>query len=118
MRTGTDISIPECRASGYPVVEHHSSKMNPKKDYLLTISNPSSWADSGGGVKPGRGHTAYRVYTFVSYQEMWERFEKQGEGIKKFCDFENCPLPTPENTSSFHDFVNLASILDSYCGIE
>lgn len=116
MKTGTDISIQECRVSGYPVVEHGKRPMDPSKDYNLTISNPESWYDNG---KPKIGSSdLYSVDTFISYQDLWDTFENQGEGIKDYCDFENCPLPAPYENPSFHDFVHLASIIHPYCGIE
>lgn len=116
MKTGTDLSIPECRSSGYPVVEHGKSPMDPAKDYRLTISNPNAWTDSGQ-VKFGKGHKAYHFDGFISYKNLWELFESRGEGIKSFCDFKNYPYPAPDESPSFHDFVSLASTVDTYCGI-
>lgn len=51
IRTGTDISVAECRASGYPVVHHRSKKFDPDARYLVTISDPNGWNQSGTGIK-------------------------------------------------------------------
>jgi|SRR6478609_5631394 len=118
MKTGTDISISVCRSEGYPVVEHARGKgMNPKQEYMLTISDPRSWSDSGYRLQ-GKDEY-YLYYDKISYVELHEQFEKQGKGIKDYCDHASCPILTPTDDGlCFDDFVNLAGILMDYCGIE
>jgi hypothetical protein len=116
MKTGTDVNLAECRASGYPVIEHGAKSLDINKDYLITISNPSAWTDSGQ-VKFGKGNMAYAVNERISYRDLWESFERGGEGIKSYCDFENCPFPTPEESPSFLDMASLAGVVHSYHGI-
>jgi hypothetical protein len=117
MKTGTDCNLQECRACGYPVVEHGRRPLDPAKPYNLTISNPRHWPD--GRLRVGtRSRDAWKVDTFTSYKDLWETFERAGQGIRDFCDFENCPLPAPDESPTFHDFVHLAGIVDSYCGID
>jgi len=90
--------------------------MDVSKDYRLTISNPSAWTDSGT-VKFGRGNRAYQTDTLISYNDLWASFLDGGAGIKSYCDFENCPFPSPEESPCFMDFVSLAGIVSSYHGI-
>ena len=113
MKTGTDVSLRECRESGYPVVEHGKKPMDPKKNYHLTISNPRHWG------KPGtRSELLYATNIIISYKDLWESFERGGQEIKDFCDFKNCPHPSPEEEPSYHDFVNLAQTVVLYHGLD
>jgi hypothetical protein len=116
MLTGTDISIRECRASGYPVVEHRDKKMNPRKDYWLTISDPSKWTFDGAPYPMAEDR--YLFAGMVSYQELWDYFNEQGQGIKDYCDFANCPYPSPDEEPTHMDLASLAGTLFSYCGLE
>ena len=116
MKTGTDISIPECRASGYAVVDHGKRPLDVTKSYRLTISNPNAWTFCGKAVKFGAARP-YCVDDWFSYADLWESFERGGDGIKSFCDFENCPYPSPEESPSFNDFVSLAQTVDMYHGL-
>jgi hypothetical protein len=123
MKTGTDVSLRVCRAEGYPVVEHGKRPLDPKQRYRLTISDPAAWNDAGTAVLINRrmigNHPtpAWDTDDWFSYEELWQRFVAGGAGIKSFCDFENCPPPSPEQQPGFLDFVGLASILRWYCGL-
>ena len=113
MKTGTDVSLWECRMSGYPVVEHGKRPMDPDKPYDLTISNPRHWG------KPGtRRKLLYDTDVMISYKDLWESFVRGGQGIKDFCDFKNCPYPSPEEDPSFNDFVSLAQTVVLWHGLE
>ena len=117
MKTGTDCSLAECRASGYPVVTHGKRPLDPIKLYNLTISNPRHWPD--GTLKPRtRSRDAWDTNTFTSYRDLWESFLRGGEGIKSFCDFENCPYPSPEESPTFWDFASLAGTVRIYHGLD
>jgi hypothetical protein len=118
MKTGTDISIKTCRAEGYAVVEHYGKKMKPGNPYFLTISNPLVWESGCRSNSPFlAAREPYLEQGWFSYQELWDQMEKQGKGIKEYCDFKNCPLPAPDQNPTFHDFVNLAQTLHYFCGI-
>lgn len=117
MRTGADVSMRACRAEGYPVVEHGRVSMDPDAAYSLTISNPRHWPN--GRLRthtPGR--EVWSVNTSVSYTDLWAAFLRGGESIRKFCDFDNCPLRAPEASPDFHDFVTLAGILNGFGGLD
>ena len=114
---GTDMSIAECRNSGYPVVRPQGKTFNPDRPYDLTISNPENW--SNGAVRKKKDRLwDYRYSGFTSYKELWRQFERQGDGIKSYCDFENCPLPTPDQSPDYYAFLHLAGTLINYCGID
>lgn len=117
MKTGTDCSLAECRASGYPVVEHGKRPLDPAALYTLTISNPSLWPY--GTLRPGtKSRDAWDTNIFISYKDLWESFLRGGTGIKDFCDFKNCPYPSPEENPTFNDFANLAGTVRWYHGLD
>lgn len=140
LKTGTDCNLAECRASGYPVVEHGKRPLHPQKLYLLTISNPEAWTDSGTRAlleqhKPkganGQPVPTWKVYTWISYEDLWKQFQAAGDGIKDFCDFKNCPFPHPQDGRKFCaegdpekpqptylDFASLAGVVNDYRGIQ
>lgn len=114
MKTGTDINLTVCREEGYAVVDHGKKPLNTEKDYQLTISDPGKW--NSGKVKFG-ARNPFVFNDIISYKELWNLFIEGGEGIKSFCDFENCPLPSPEENPNFSDFVQLAQTVYYYKGI-
>ena len=115
MKAGTDISLRVCRQEGYAVVEHGRRPMDPKELYSLTISEWRHWPH--GRLRPGiRVRDAYSVNVNIAYTDLWALFLLKGESIKSYCDFENCPFPSPEEDPSFNDFVNLAQTINGYCG--
>lgn len=119
---GTDVSIGVCRASGYPVIDPtglvgRDGKL--KKDHCvhLTISNPLQWTDDGHIAHPGTsGHELYHEDTWVCWDDLWELFLQQGDGIKDFCDWKNCPIEHED--PSPYDMLQLISTLHGYCGVE
>ena len=115
MKTGTDISIRECRASGYAVVEHYGKTMKPDKSYWLTISNPAYWPQ--GCLIPGKlCGNEYRFAGLVSYSDLYSGI-KDNTGFKSFVDWENCPYTSPDNGPSFGELAMLAQSIHSYQGL-
>ncbi len=81
MKIGTDISIQECRASGYPVIEFKVRKLFPNgrkegidKDFsvYVTISEPERWPY--GYLTKGHGH-GYSCISWLSWNELVEMIE-------------------------------------------
>jgi hypothetical protein len=90
-----------------------------KKDHYvhLTISNPQLWTDDGKIAEPGTNREdLYLVDTDVCWDDLWEIFESQGQGIKDYCDWENCPIESENPT--LWDMLQLISVLHGYCGVE
>lgn len=116
MKTGIDCSLAECRSSGYAVVEHGMSELIPDRSYRLTISNPRAWT-SCGKVRFNRKCGLYVFDRLFSYRDIWESFERGGRGIKDYCDFENCPYPSPDENPTFLDFASLGGTCHAYSGL-
>lgn len=115
LKTGTDTSLRVCREEGYAVVEHGRRPMEASQVYSLTVSNPQHWP--GGYLRPRTPKKlAYSCDVYTSYADMWETFESKGQCIKDFCDFKNCPFPSPTENPSYGDFVALAQTIIAYCG--
>lgn len=118
MLLGMDVSIQECRASGYVVVDikHRTETSRCPKDleFRITLSNPSFWP--GGYAKPGATPDQLYIYDIdLSFNELSKRFQQGGEQIKSFCDFENCPIEL--KCPLMCDFVQLASVVSGYSGL-
>lgn len=109
---GTDISIAECRSSGYPVVHATTKNLDPCERYRVTVSNPRAWG------KRLRRSARYQHDVCLSYEFLWKRFISEGQPIKDFCDFDSCPYPSPDEGPSFDDMASLFGTVSLYCGIE
>ena len=115
---GTDISIQECRASGYVVLDQmglvKKGKLDKDKKVRVTLSNPNEWPD--GRNRPGAtNHELYIYDVMLSWNNLWEQFKLQGKGIRDFCDWDNCPHETKNPT--VEDMVQLAQTVSTYCGL-
>ena len=120
MRIGTDVNLWTCRSEGYPQIEFAKTKLLKKgkldKDHYVRVvtTNPECY-DDNGRYKIGSGE-AYHLDTLISFNDAKEIFDNQGDGIKKFCDFENCPIEF-DNPNEY-DLLSLISVLIPYCGLD
>lgn len=116
--TGTDASLATCRMSGYPVVHHRGSRLDPHKMYTVTVSNPRYWY---GGELYRVGTPTRLLYErneYWCYEDLREAFLRGGKGIKDFCDFENCPYPAPADGPTFSDMASLFLTLMLWGGLD
>jgi len=96
-KTGTDLSLAECCASGYGIVTHYGDRIFPNRQYLFEI-----------------GKEWFRV----SYKELYDKAVKD-EGFKSYTDWKNCPYPDYEKeTIRPWDLASLAQGLYYFCGLE
>jgi hypothetical protein len=122
MRIGTDMSIAECRCSGYMVMDFKKRELLKKgvlnKDcpVTLSISNPEGWNDTG---RPMIG-SGYPLWSLTPTEYSWNDLmdlldEKSREGIESCCDWKNCQpnLDTPNE----YDLLHLASDISSYMSL-
>jgi hypothetical protein len=124
MKIGTDISLAECRAEGYGMIEFNKSKLLKKG--ILQKDTPVRYFRTFGYLshdEKGRplelGMMKAELYitdTLISWNDLIEIYEPRKEGIDNFADFKNCPLNWDNPTE--YDLLTLADIIDSYCGIE
>jgi len=118
---GTDVSIAECRKSGYVVLDRQGlvdRKGVLDKDKLVhvTISNPMFW-DCNGHNEPGVSKQDLYVYdNWTSFSAVLAQFRDAGESIKSFCDWENCPIEL-ENPTPW-DMAHLIQTVHAHSGLE
>ncbi len=119
MKIGTDVSIAECRKSGYVVIEYkakellHKGVLDKTCAVKVTSSYPENWSDAG---KPLFGCSPlYVTNGFICFEAALEIFEGYGESIKSMIDFENCPIELI--SPSVYDFLFLLSAIESYSGL-
>ena len=125
MKIGTEVSIAECRRSGYMVMEFKKRDLIKKgvldKDceVTLSVSFPESWNDAG---KPMIGFDWWSLwslepirYTFNDLMEILDNPEYL-EQVESCCDWKNCKpnLETPTE----YDLLHLASDIHNVRGIE
>ena len=115
MLTGSDVSIRECRANGYGVVEHYGKKLNPRHPYLVTISNPQYWPYG----YPTIGVPSEKLYSYigrVSYNELYN-MAFQDAGFRTYVDWETYPYPESDEQPSFSELAGLAASIYHYKGL-
>lgn len=112
MRIGMDVSIQVCRDEGYMVMDYpvYAFRKEPQNtDCRFTKSIPE-YAREEWFV----GETILCVDQTLNYNELWEMYQDNLNGINSFIGGfhvwkEN---PTPDN------LLILASDIDSWCGLE
>jgi len=90
MKIGTDVSIAECRYSGYTVIEFKKRDLIKKgvldKDCSVhvTISFPERWDESG---RPHVGYESHELYahdTCICWNSVYELYEQHKKSIDNF----------------------------------
>jgi hypothetical protein len=130
MKIGTDVSLSECRDSGYMVIEFKKRELIKKgvlqKDVYVECSQ--SWPHDDCGPrwqngKPMIGYTSEELWIVKDIWHSWETIMSMFESHEKsimdmsgcktreeyFVDFDN---PTE------YDLLSLISDVNSYCGLE
>ena len=110
MRIGTDLSIQECRAEGYMVMDYpvHAFRKNPTSTICrFTVSKPDY-------IRLGYvGEKIIYIDEEFDYADLWEMYETYKDEIDSFVGFTRKKSKTP----SPYDLLSLASDIDAYCGI-
>lgn len=120
MKIGTDISIAECRNSGYMVIEFKKRELIKKgvlqKDAYVdcTQSNPECWK-KGRPIIGFDFHQRYCCNTICTWNMAIEIFKRHGEGILKYigCESEEESYLHRENPTEY-DLLNLIADINSY----
>lgn len=126
MKIGTDVSIAECRCSGYMVIDFGAGKDFSRKlikkgvldkdcPVTLSVSNPEAWNDSGKPII----NTDIPIWnlsphdTEYSWNDLMEflNYSDRRASIASTCDWENC-APNFDNPNEY-DLLHLAS--DIHC---
>ena len=130
MKIGIDISLAECRTSGYGVIDFKIKNLFPNgrdsgldKDaqVYFTRSNPKDWYENGrlkinatyclNGADKG-------MYTskHISWNEAWDLYLKDKDAIDDYADVKNCPFN--EENPSERDLLILIDTVDSFSSIQ
>ena len=127
MKLGSDVSIAECRVSGYMVIEYKKRDLIKKgildKDcrVSLTVSNPDAWTDCGRrippvnniydyeanhGIPPVRAYILDDEYSWNDLMKFLNDFDRR-KSVESCCDWKHCK-PNLDNPDEY-DFLRLAS---------
>ena len=131
MKIGTDISIAECRRSGYMVMDFKKKELVKKgildknANVTLSASNPIAWNDAGKPMINSDHYgnqlihsplwslepTNYSFNDLLDLIKTTERFES----VASCCDWKNCQ-PNFDNPNEY-DLLHLASDIHCYQGL-
>lgn len=122
MQIGTDVSIPECRRSGYPVLSYKKSELYPKSlnridvgaTFNITISNPECWTKSGRMKE--NADKPYKLDIDLTWREVLEIYQENKHNLDKYMDFENCPIDMQNPTPL--EIATVVGGIDSYLGFD
>lgn len=114
MRIGTDISIQTCRDEGYMVMDYSVQDFHKdpiQTDCLFTKSLPVYIREEMAWKV---GDPIITTHVWFCWIDLYERYLEHKDGIDSYVgfDYSDIKRPTP------HDVLNLASDIDSYCGLE
>lgn len=130
MKIGTDVSIPECRVSGYGVIDFKVKVLFPNgrkggldknAEVFFTRSNPEDWFDNGrlrfdAGYCMNGASKGMVTSRSISWNEAWELYLKNKEAIDSYADVKNCPFN--EDDPDERDLLVLIDTVDSYLSIQ
>jgi len=127
MKIGTDVSIAECRDSGYMVIEFKKRELIKKgvlqKDVYVECSQSLPVDDRWQNGRPMIGYTRHELYSVIDIAHSWESimefFEKYETEIMSMCGATN----RKEYGVNFdhpteYDLLNLISDVNCYMGLE
>ena len=130
MRIGTDASFVVCRDEGYAVIDFKEKTLFPNgrdkgldknAKVRLTISNPSRWKNGRSCFKTKSQKNSddpFPIYFFneeITFNNVYMIYLENKDGVNGYADLDNCPIEM--NNPDERDFVNLAELLHTYCGL-
>lgn len=114
MRIGEDVSIQECRDQGYLVMDYpaYKFKKNPTTTYCRFTDSWPHWYREERGY--GVGDPIIRFDMEYNWEDLWEIYQDYKKGIDSMIGGSHKYTLNPEP----HEVLNLASDINSYCGLE
>jgi hypothetical protein len=127
MKIGTDISLAECRDSGYMVIEFKKRELIKKgvlqKDVYVECSQSWAFDDRWQNGRPMIGYSRHELYATYDVWHSWETilemFEMNEQSIMEMCGatcrddyYVNFDHPNE------YDLLTLISDVNSYGGLE
>jgi hypothetical protein len=113
MKIGTDVSIQECRRSGYMVIDFpkgliKDGVLDKDREVELSISFPEAWHDSGTPMI-GTDLSLWSLRENYSWNDLIEfiNYSDRREMVASCCDWEHCQ-PEMDNPNEY-DLLHLAS---------
>ena len=112
MRIGEDVSIQECRDSGYWVMDYsvaawkddaRTCLVSLTRSYPLYIREEMGWSV---------GDPMIAETVVISWEDVWDIYVDHKKEIDSFIGGQFFDYPTP------HELLFVASAVSSYCGLE
>ena len=130
MKIGTDISIAECRDSGYMVIEFKKRELIKKgvlqKDVEVECSQSlphDGHCDRWQYGTPMIGYRYHELWSVIDVSHSWnsimEMFEEREKDIMSCCGASNREeYGINFDNPTEYDLLNLISDVNMYCGLE
>jgi hypothetical protein len=110
MLIGTDVSIKECKDSGYLIMDcDMRHKFNHQVEAKFYRYLPD-YCRAESGIK-GYGDPEW---TRFNTSELWELYQDNKKGIQSCCDYH---VEAITEVKSYYDMLDLADCINSYRGI-
>lgn len=124
MKIGTDVSLKTCAEEGYTVIDFKVKELFPngRKNGMDKTASVNVYqcipehlrADFATEENPfGTGKI---LDVCIDFESLVELFNQHQGMVKKFADLDSCPIEMDDPTE--HDFLSLADMMNSYCGLE
>jgi hypothetical protein len=109
---GTDICLDECKNEGYLMVQYDArKKFDINTEYRVFAYYPEySIEDSEGGI----GDNELAIDTYASFSELLGIYNKYKSELNSFAETDKA---VNFDNPNYRDFLNLASDINSYCGL-
>lgn len=117
MRIGTDISLKTCKDEGYLMMEYKVKELTPKSGFnadanVRFISYIPDYLLKEMGHTDNLDGSPLLLDVTLNTIDVWELYQDSKSDIDEFCDEDHKFTTTPS------DLLNLASAVNSYCGLD
>lgn len=110
MIIGTDVSIKECKDSGYMMIQYDGRKKFNQNEYYTFIQYLPDYIRKESHLTLAQA----KQWTTANVKDIWELYQDHKTGIQSFADYH---VENMEDIKDYYDLLNLADIVNAYCGI-
>lgn len=111
MILGTDMSIRECKDSGYTMIKYDGRKKYTHNREVIVFRYLPDYIRDEQGIK-GDGE---KLWTRVNTNDVWKLYQDHKSGIQSFADYH---IEDINQLVDYYDLLNLADLVDANCGLD
>jgi hypothetical protein len=110
MIIGTDVSIRECKDSGYMMIQFDGRKKFNQNECYTFIQYLPDYVREESHLTMEQA----KQWTTANTMDIWETYENHKAAIQSFADYH---IENITDIKSYYDLLTLADIVNAYCGI-